>query len=112
MEDLKKIEVLPLQHADATDVAEQAARLFMQGGGGGGRRPGRGGGGASAAGDEVVIDPEPATNSLIVKADATTLERIKSFVMGQDQRVAAMVPEQKFYSPKYAEPREVGRAHV
>lgn len=110
VEDLKKIEVLPLQHADATDVAEQAARLFMQGGGGGGRRPGRGGGGASAAGDEVVIDPEPATNSLIVKADATTLERIKSFVMGQDQRVAAMVPEQKFYSPKYAEPREVAEA--
>lgn len=104
--DLTKIEVLRLQHADAADVAEQAQRLFSTAGGTGVR-----GRGAPAAGaGDTLIDAEPATNSLIVRADSATIERIKDFALAQDLRVGQFVPEPRFYTLKFAKPREVAEA--
>ena len=104
-EDASKYEILPLAHADATQVAQQAQLLF--GGAGGGAARGRGRGRVAPAGGGVVIQAETMTNSLIVQADAATLEKIKDYAMAMDHEVGAKQPERKFYSLKNAAPRDV-----
>ena len=104
-EDGRQYEILPLAHADASDVAQRALSLFG-GGGGGGRRIRSAGG----AGGDVVVEAETSTNSLIVQADAVTLERIKDFAMEVDQRAGEQLPERRFFTLKYATPRDVAQA--
>ena len=97
--------ILPLVNADAQDVLQQIQPLLGTGG-----RPQRGrfGGGASAGGNSVQADP--MTNSLIVQADPTTLERIKNYVTLYEQQVASQTPERKTYTLKYATARDVVNA--
>ncbi|MGE3180362.1 MAG: secretin N-terminal domain-containing protein, partial [Phycisphaerae bacterium] len=105
VEDIVAIEVLALQHADASDVAEQLQRLFGDSStSSSSRRRGRG---PVSSGAETIIEAEPSTNSIIVKADPAVMEEIKDFALAQDMRVAALVPERRFYTLNFAKPRDV-----
>ncbi len=95
-----KVEILPLTYASATDVAQQLQQLFGQ------SRRGRRGRGATGP----QIQAEPVTNSLIVQANKSDLEEIMGFAQQMDEKVAAQEPEQKFYTLRYAQPREVAQA--
>ncbi len=106
-EDASQLVILPLAHADANEVAQQIQAIFT-GGGAGGRGSRRFGG--SPGGADVNIQADTTTNSLIVQADAATLERIKNYAMDMDQKVAAQTPQRKFYTLRYADPREVAQA--
>ncbi|GEM_PF-1673255 len=88
-----KVEILPLVNADASQIAQQVQALFV------GRGP-RG----------PLIQAEPLTNSLIVQADKTDLEKIKDFALRMDQKIAAQATEQRFYTMQYAQPQEVANA--
>ncbi len=94
--------ILPLEYADAAQVAELAESLLPTGTRPTGRRGAR-----PASGSEASITPEPVTNSLIVRADDITLDRIKRFASEMEQAVAQQQPERKFYSLKNAASREV-----
>jgi type II secretion system protein D len=90
--------ILPLENADATQVAQIADGLLPRDARG--ARYARGGAGPS-------IQAEPVTNSLIVQADQLTVDRIKAFAVEMDQKVAAQKPERRFYTLKNAPPRDV-----
>ena len=95
-----KVEILPLSHADAMQVAQQLQVVLS---GTTGRR-GRGMPGGP------MIQAEPITNSLIVQAGKKDMEKIKDFAQQMDEKVAAQVPERKFITLRYATPREVASA--
>ncbi len=95
------VTILPLVSADAAQVAEVAQGLLPPDARGGGRR----GGGGGAAG--MMVQAEPVTNSLIVKADRLTLDRIKAFAADMENQVAAQKPERRFYTLRNAAPRDV-----
>ncbi|MGD8453043.1 MAG: secretin N-terminal domain-containing protein [Phycisphaerae bacterium] len=103
-EDSSRYEILPLAHADATQVATEAMQLF--GGVMSGRRPGRAVGGSGGA----IIQAESVTNSLIVQADTATLEKIKAYAQERDEAVGAQLPEQRFFTLRFAQSREVASA--
>jgi type II secretion system protein D len=90
--------ILPLEFADAQQVADIAQGLLPPEARGGRGRPG-------AAG--ILVQAEPTTNSLIIKADKLTLERVRSFAADMESKVAAQKPERRFYSLKNASPRDV-----
>lgn len=92
--------ILPLAHADATQVAQQVTPL-LAGGQRGARSP------RGAAGVPNTCTADPVTNSLIIRADEDTLEQITEFARKMDQAVAAQIPERRFYTLRFAEPREV-----
>ncbi len=93
--------ILPLEHADATQVLQQVYPLM---GISGGRRGPRGRG-VSAAGNSIQADA--VTNSLIIQADPTTLEKIKKYIVEYEAQVASQTPERKAYTLKNATPRDV-----
>lgn len=95
--------ILPLAHADATQVAQQVAPL-LAGAAGGPRGPRAPRGAAGAPGTCV---PDPVTNSLIIRADEETLDQITDFARKMDEAVAAQTPERRFYTLRFADPREV-----
>ncbi|MEW6198648.1 MAG: secretin N-terminal domain-containing protein, partial [Planctomycetota bacterium] len=86
------IVILPLAHADATQVAQQLQLAL----GVGGRR-----------GTTTVIQAEPVTNALVVQAGKVDLGKIMDFAQRMDEQVAAQTPQRKFFTPRFAEPREV-----
>ncbi len=90
--------IIPLEHADATQVAQVAAGLLP---------PTRG---RRGAGSRYAVHAEPVTNSLIVQADKLTVERIKEFAKQMDEKVAAQKPERRYYTLKNASPRDVVQA--
>jgi len=97
----KPLIIIPLEHADASQVAAIAQGLLPPGSSRGGRRFG------PAAGAGASLQAEPVTNSLIIQADAKTVERVKEFAAEMDAKVAAQKPERRFYSLKNATAREV-----
>ncbi|MCK4341095.1 MAG: hypothetical protein KAY37_05150, partial [Phycisphaerae bacterium] len=97
-----KVVILPLTHADANTVAQQLQTMFPGSGGGGRFR------GAAPTGPR--IQAEAVTNSLIVQAGKADLEKIMDFAQRMDEAVAAQVPEQKFFTLRYAQPRDVAQA--
>lgn len=99
---MDKIQILPLAHADAQQIATQLQQLF-----GGGRGPRVPGGGAGAG---PLIQAEPVTNSLLVQADKNDLEKIQDFAMKLDQEFAARQPEQRFFTINWAQPQELAAA--
>ncbi|MBU0639345.1 MAG: hypothetical protein KKB50_10815, partial [Planctomycetes bacterium] len=105
VEDAQQLVILPLAHADATQVAQYLQSVFGGGGAVGGRI--RRGAGMGGGGGRVSIQPEVVTNSLIVQADKKTLEDIKDFAQQMDEQVAAQTPERKFYSLTNASSRDV-----
>lgn len=100
--DASEFVILPLAHADASQVAAQASQMFA--GPGAGRRGGGQGGMA------VVIQADQGTNSLIVQADKTTLEKIKDFAQQRDNMAAEQAPQQKLYTLKNAPAQDVANA--
>lgn len=90
--------ILPLEFADAQQVADIAQGLLPPEARGARGRPG-------AAG--VMVQAEPTTNSLIIKADKLTLERVRGFAADMESKVAEQKPERRFYSLKNASPRDV-----
>lgn len=96
--------ILPLEHAEAADVAELAQPLLRDSSGNRGRRRGRG-----ATGDNSV-QAEPVTNSLIIQADPATYEKVRDFALEMDQKVGAQAPERRTYALNYANPRDVVNA--
>ncbi|MFQ5805889.1 MAG: secretin N-terminal domain-containing protein, partial [Phycisphaerae bacterium] len=99
------IVILPLEHAEATQVAQIAQGLLppevrVRGG----RR--------SAGGPTPSLQAEPVTNSLIIQADRQTVERVNEFAAEMDAKVAAQKPVRQFYSLKNAAPRDVVSAIV
>ncbi len=96
-------EILPLAYADATQVAQQIQQMF-----GMGRNVRRGRG--VTAGIGPLIQSDPITNSLIVQANKSDLEKIKDYAMDMDQRVGAQEPERRFFTPRHAEARNVASA--
>ncbi|HUU94126.1 MAG TPA: secretin N-terminal domain-containing protein, partial [Phycisphaerae bacterium] len=95
----KPLVILPLQHADAVQVSQYAQPLLDQ----------PGGRGRFVAGGNSVV-PEPVTNSLIIRADKTTLERITAFAKEMDEKVGGQLPERKFYTPRYGQPQAIASA--
>lgn len=93
-----RIEILPLAHADAQQVAQQVAQHFAQRGARG--APGRG----------PIIQAEPVTNALIVQAEAADLEKIMDLAQRIDEEVGRSSPEQRFFDLKFADAREVANA--
>jgi len=88
----EKMVILPLAHADAMQVAQQLQVTFNVS-----RRGAPG----------PVIQAEPTTNSLLVQASKSDLEKIMDFAQRMDEQVAAQTPVRKFFTPRFAEPREV-----
>ena len=95
--------ILPLEHAEADDVLQKVQPLM--GISGGGRR---GRGGASTGGNSIQADA--VTNSLIIQADPTTLEKVRQFITEYETKVAAQTPERKAYTLKHASSRDVMNA--
>ena len=95
------VEILPLVHADANQVAQQLQAIY---GGGGARRVGRG---MVPTSSGPMIQAEMVTNSLIVQANPKDLEEIKNFALDMDTRVGAQEPERKFFTLRYADVRQV-----
>jgi type II secretion system protein D len=93
--------IIPLESADASEVAAIAQGLLPPGSASGRGRYGPRGG------TEASLQAEPVTNSLIIQADSKTVERVKEFAADMDQRVAAQKPERRYYTLKNATPREV-----
>ncbi len=77
------LEVIPLRHAIASDLAPLVARLIEPGSGGGGALP------AGAQADSsyrTTLLPEPRSNSLVVRsANAARLNLVRSLVARLDQ---------------------------
>ncbi|MGE0481020.1 MAG: secretin N-terminal domain-containing protein [Phycisphaerae bacterium] len=88
--------ILPLRYADANTVAQLAQPLV---GGTGGR--------GRFAGPGNSVQPEPTTNSLVVRADETTLERIKQFAADLDAKAGAEQPVRKLYSPRHLQAQQL-----
>lgn len=86
------IVILPLANADATQVAQQLQLAL---------------GVSARRGTTTVIQAEPVTNSLIVQAGKVDLGKIMDFAQRMDEQVAAQTPQRKFFTPRFAEPREV-----
>lgn len=99
--------ILPLVNADAQDVLQQIQPLLPAGGARGGARPGMR---ATGVGGGNTVQADPITNSLIIQADPTTLERIKNYVTLYEQQVASQTPERKTYTLKFAAARDVMNA--
>lgn len=96
------IVILPLELADAQQVAEIALGLLppeARAGPRGRRGP-----------TDMMVQAEPVTNSLILKVDRQTLERIKAFAAEMEQQVAAQQPQRRFYTLHNAAPRDVVQA--
>jgi type II secretory pathway component GspD/PulD (secretin) len=93
-----RIEILPLAHADATQVAQQVAAHFAQRAQRG--TPGRG----------PIIQAEPVTNALIVQAEGADLEKIMDLAQRIDEEVGRASPERQFFDLKIADAREVANA--
>lgn len=89
--------ILPLRYADANTVAQLAQPLVGGSGGRGGR----------FAGPGNSVQAEPTTNSLIVRADETTLERVKQFAADLDAKAGAEQPVRKLYSPQHLQTQQL-----
>jgi len=94
--------LIPLEFADAQPVAEVAAQAIAQAAAGGARGQPRRPGGRGP-----YVQAEPLSNSVIVVADAATVERVKALAKEMDQKAAAVLPERRFYVLKNAAPRDV-----
>ncbi|MCA9242329.1 MAG: hypothetical protein KDA32_00130 [Phycisphaerales bacterium] len=94
--------IIPLAYADAAEVAQYAQMLLPEDARG--RRRGQGGGSGPS------IEAEPATNSLIIRANTSTVDEVRAFVTDYEQRVAEQQPETRYYTPKFSNPREVASA--
>ncbi len=90
--------ILPLAHADANTVAQRCQELF----GGGVTRRGRR---VTQTGPTIIA--ETVTNSLIVQANQAELDKITDLAQRMDEQVAAQAPERKYFTLRYAQPREV-----
>ena len=90
--------ILPLEHAEANDVLQKVQPLM--GITGGGRR-----GSPGTAGNTIQADA--VTNSLIIQADPTTLEKVRNFITEYETKVASQTPERKAYTLKHASSRDV-----
>jgi general secretion pathway protein D len=125
--EVKEIDVIALQYADATELATELTQLFekesplagmppdMQrrmreamGGGGvpggpGGAPPGPGGGGLLDVMGQVKIVAEKRTNSLFIAASAENMKSIKDIVKKVDVNMQPEI-EAKIVPLKYADP--------
>ena len=91
-----KVEILALVNADATQLQQQLQALFVPRGGG-----------ARGATAGPLIQAEPVTNSLIVQAEKSDMEKIKDFALKMDQKIGAQATEQRFFELKYARAQDV-----
>ncbi|HHH75446.1 MAG TPA: hypothetical protein ENL03_00300, partial [Phycisphaerae bacterium] len=77
-QDKYPIQHIPLNNADATNVASVLASVYgASAGGGRGSR-------TATAGSSVVISPDPDSRMLIVRADAETFKKIRSMALLMD----------------------------
>jgi type II secretion system protein D len=104
--DADQIEVLTLANADAAQVAQQIQPYFGAGSGAMGAR----GGSLPSGGRGPIINVEPVTNSLIVQAGKTEMEKIKNLALLLDQNIAKVATEQKFFTMRYAQAQDVAAA--
>lgn len=95
--------IIPLAYANANELAQYAQMLLPEAA----RGQRRGGGGGSSG---PSIEAEPATNSLIIRANSSTVEEVRAFVQDFEQRVSEQQPETRYYTLKFSNPREVATA--
>jgi type II secretion system protein D len=89
-----KVEILPVVNADVTQLQQQLQALFVN----------RGVRGGAAA---PLIQAEPVTNSLIVQAEKSDMDKIKDFALKMDQKIGAQATEQRFFELRYRPAAEV-----
>lgn len=92
------LEVITLLHADASQVANYLNSIM----GGGTVRRGR-----STQRTGPNIQAEVVTNSLIVQANRTEMDKVREFALDMDNRINDQKPERKFFVMRYANPRDV-----
>jgi type II secretion system protein D len=106
--------ILPLRYGDATEVANLVQQVVLPRAAGGGAaavpRPRGGGVIPGAGGSDEIVQPDAATNSLIIRADAETVEKIKTFVKTYEDQTVAQTPETRFFTLQHAAARDVASA--
>ncbi len=80
------VEIIPLRHAVATDLAPLVSRLIESGGGLNGGGGGGGGAGLSDTAFKTTLLPEPRSNSLILRAaNPARIAQVRALVAKLDQ---------------------------
>ncbi|NUQ50380.1 MAG: hypothetical protein HUU27_10750, partial [Phycisphaerae bacterium] len=64
----------------------------------------------AAGGAGGTVEADTTINALIIRADGETVERIRGYVEELEAQYAAQTPETRYYTLKFADPRDVSAA--